>query len=113
VVFDEGVCPFSKLNPNAGTRLQSEILLLPSQYQPLSLPGHGGRISDFSNACVPINSSATNGICSPEAAAENLGQNHEELQEMSSIQEANSGFHADATPRVDSVQGTDPGDASL
>jgi hypothetical protein len=79
VVFDKGVYPFSKLNPNVGMRLRSEILLLPSPYQPLSLLGHGGRISDFSNACVPINPGATNGICLPKAAAENLGQNHEEL----------------------------------
>jgi histone deacetylase 1/2 len=31
VVFDESVFPFSKLNPNAGARLRSEILLLPSE----------------------------------------------------------------------------------
>jgi hypothetical protein len=30
VVFDEDVFPFSKLHPNAGARLRSEILLLPS-----------------------------------------------------------------------------------
>jgi hypothetical protein len=30
VVFDEDVLPFSKLHPNAGARLRSEILLLPS-----------------------------------------------------------------------------------
>jgi hypothetical protein len=29
VVFDETVMPFTKLNSNAGTRLHSEILLLP------------------------------------------------------------------------------------
>jgi hypothetical protein len=30
VVFDENTFPFSKLHPNAGARLQLEILLLPS-----------------------------------------------------------------------------------
>ncbi|WVZ68985.1 hypothetical protein U9M48_017854 [Paspalum notatum var. saurae] len=34
VVFDESVYPFSALHPNAGTRLRSEILLLPSRLQP-------------------------------------------------------------------------------
>jgi hypothetical protein len=79
VVFDEGMYPFNKLNPNDDTHLQSEILLLPSQPQPLSLPGHGGAISDFPNACVPINHVPPNSICSSEAAAENLGQNREDL----------------------------------
>jgi hypothetical protein len=85
VVFDEGMYLFSKLNPNAGTHLRFEILLLPSQHQPLSLPGHRGTISDFSTTCVPINPCATNGICSSEVAADNLGQNHEELQEISNV----------------------------
>jgi hypothetical protein len=30
VVFDEDVYPFASLHPNAGPRLRSEILLLPS-----------------------------------------------------------------------------------
>lgn len=29
IVFDEQIFPFSKLHPNAGARLRSEILLLP------------------------------------------------------------------------------------
>jgi hypothetical protein len=90
VVFDDGVYPLSKLNPDAGTRLQSEIFLLPSQYQPLSLPGHGGEISNFSSACVPINPGATNGICSFEVAVENSGSDHGELQEISHMQEDGS-----------------------
>jgi hypothetical protein len=34
---------------------------------------------------VPINPGATNGICSSDVAAEILGQNHEELQEISNV----------------------------
>jgi hypothetical protein len=29
IVFDENIFPFSKLHPNAGAKLRSEILLLP------------------------------------------------------------------------------------
>jgi hypothetical protein len=101
VVFDDGVYPLSKLNPDAGTRLQSEIFLLPSQYQPLSLPGHGGEISKFSSACVPINPGATNGICSFEVAVENSGSDHGELQEISHMQEDGSEPAMGATPSVD------------
>ena len=44
VVFDESVFPFQALNPNAGARLRSEILLLPSH---LSNPSdHGGINTD-------------------------------------------------------------------
>ncbi len=32
VVFDETVFPFSELHANAGARLRSEILLLPSDF---------------------------------------------------------------------------------
>jgi hypothetical protein len=90
----------------------SEILLLPSQSQPLSLHGHGGAISDFPNACVPINHVATNGICSPEAVAENLGQNSEDLREISGAQEVVSGSRIGATPDVDPIQNVDPRVAS-
>lgn len=31
VVFDESIFPFAKLNPNAGARFRSELLLLPSE----------------------------------------------------------------------------------
>jgi hypothetical protein len=41
IVFDETVFPFSKLNPNVGTCLRSEILLLPSHTQPSMLPRLG------------------------------------------------------------------------
>jgi hypothetical protein len=34
VVFDESIFPFAKLHPNAGVRLQSEILLLPPSLIP-------------------------------------------------------------------------------
>jgi hypothetical protein len=40
VVFDETVFPSTKLNPNAGTRLRSKILLLPSAFQRNIVPSH-------------------------------------------------------------------------
>jgi hypothetical protein len=38
VVFAETVFPFSKLNPNAGARHHTDILLLPTNSQPFSGP---------------------------------------------------------------------------
>jgi hypothetical protein len=57
---------------------------------------------------VPINSGATNGICSPKVAAKNLGQNHEELQEISNVQSIASESSAGATPGDDPVQSIEP-----
>jgi hypothetical protein len=48
VMFDEIIYPFAKMNPNAGTRLQSEILLLPSSFNPHDIPSHGVQILDSS-----------------------------------------------------------------
>jgi hypothetical protein len=45
VIFDEEVFPFSKLHPNAGERLRSEILLLPSN---LLNPSSGNESVDCS-----------------------------------------------------------------
>jgi hypothetical protein len=45
VVFDEDIFPFSKLHPNAGARLRSEILLLPSN---LLNPSDGDELVDDS-----------------------------------------------------------------
>jgi hypothetical protein len=57
---------------------------------------------------VPINSGATNGICSPKVAAKNLGQNHEELQEISNVQSIASESSVGATPGDDPVQSIEP-----
>jgi hypothetical protein len=62
---------------------------------------------------VPINSGATDGICSPKVAAENLGQNHEELQEISNVQSIASEFSVGATPDDDHVQSIELGVALL
>jgi hypothetical protein len=35
VILDENIFPFSKLQPNVGARLRSEILILPSSLNPL------------------------------------------------------------------------------
>jgi histone deacetylase 1/2 len=54
VVFDEDTFPFSKLHPNAGARLRSEISLLPSN---LLNPSRGDEsvIDTVSNATNPAN----------------------------------------------------------
>jgi hypothetical protein len=103
VVFDEGVYPFRKLNPNVGTRLRAKILLLPSQSQPPSLSGHGDENLDFPAPCVHVNLVSTIGACSLEVAAENLVQNDADMQEISSVQEAMSGSRAGTAPDADSI----------
>jgi histone deacetylase 1/2 len=44
VVFDENVFPFASLNPNAGSRLRQEILLLPQKSSPTT--SHIGGMSN-------------------------------------------------------------------
>jgi hypothetical protein len=70
VVFDETVYPFAKLNPNTGTRLRSEILLLPSLSETLDTTSSEVQIIDSSttdvhNIFVPTNASG------PSAAPKN------------------------------------------
>jgi hypothetical protein len=61
VVFNETVFPFSKLNPNAGARLHSEILLLPSH------------LSVIPPGCELLNDPCTNVQTNVQSsAAENL-----------------------------------------
>jgi hypothetical protein len=78
VVFDELVYPFSKLNPNAGVHLQSEMLLLPNHIQPNNLPTPGVELLDCSNinvfvipitANVPLSSGQTTEISTSNDAA--------------------------------------------
>jgi hypothetical protein len=74
VVFDETDYPFIKLNPNAGARLRSEILLLPQQLK--SPPtGQGDEFIDNSNIDVHLIHASTNGSCSSEHVAKNSGEN--------------------------------------
>jgi hypothetical protein len=47
VVFDEGIFPFSKLHPNAGAKLRSEILLSPSLFS--SWPEHATMFDHMPN----------------------------------------------------------------
>jgi hypothetical protein len=75
VVFDKTVHPFSKLNPNAGSRLWSKILLLPPQSQPSHLPSHGDEILDLSSANTPVIHVPANPSCSPKVSAGNLEEN--------------------------------------
>jgi hypothetical protein len=64
VVFDEIVYPFSKLNPNAGSHLRSEVLL-PLDSQPCF---SGDEFLDDSIANVHTNPVATNPLCSNAAS---------------------------------------------
>jgi hypothetical protein len=75
IVFDEMVFPFSKINPNAATRLCSEILLLPSHAQPSMLPGLGGGFLDDSHTNVSLNPMPTNAPCVHEFNVESSGSN--------------------------------------
>jgi hypothetical protein len=72
VVFDEIVYPFSKLNPNTGSRLRSEVLLLPIDSQPCL---SGGKLIDDPVANMHTNPVATNPMCSSVASEKNLVQN--------------------------------------
>jgi hypothetical protein len=56
VVFDENVFPFASLNPNAGSILRQEILLLPSD----PLPSHVGDAQIDDPMTIPILPVATN-----------------------------------------------------
>jgi hypothetical protein len=51
VVFDEDILPFSKLHPNAGARLRSEILLLPSHL--LNPSGDESVVDSMTNGANP------------------------------------------------------------
>jgi hypothetical protein len=72
VVFDETVYPFSKLNPNTGYHLRSEVLLLPIDSDPCP---SGGKLMDNSVANMHTNPVATNPMCSIASSEENLAQN--------------------------------------
>ena len=63
VVFDETLFPFSKLHSNAGARLQSEILLLPSHLLNPSQLDHGGENNDDPIVTNVSVNPATNGNC--------------------------------------------------
>jgi hypothetical protein len=56
-VFDETVYPFSKLNPNDGTRLRSKILLLPAQTQPSGVQIIDNSMDNVHALSVPTNPS--------------------------------------------------------
>jgi hypothetical protein len=71
VFFDEIVYPFSKLNPNAGARLRSTILLLPPQIQPHNLPTHGADLSEDRSSHAHIIPVSTDVVCSPVSTEKN------------------------------------------
>jgi hypothetical protein len=70
VVFDESIFPFSKLNPNAGARLRSELLLLP---QDLLNPSTLGSVQIHDNSVNILSNEATNIVSSlQEENSQNL-----------------------------------------
>lgn len=62
VVFDELVFPFSKLHPNAGSRLCQEILLLPPDMRNNLSLDHGGELCIDQMTNVNPNFSVDNGV---------------------------------------------------
>jgi hypothetical protein len=82
VVFDETVYPFSKRNPNAGSRLRSDVLL-PLDSQPCF---SGDEFLDDSITNVHTNPVATNPLCCNAASEKkNLAQNSEDLVSVSPL----------------------------
>jgi hypothetical protein len=82
VVFDEDIFPFTKLHPNAGTLLKSEILLLPKTLIP-SDPLHGSvNIMDAPSAnfhdCIHSKCTAIDGV----QVAKNSGADTQEDLEL-------------------------------
>jgi hypothetical protein len=73
VVFDETVYPFSKLNPNAGSHLQSEVLFLPIDSPPCFCRCE---FMDDSVANLHANLVATNPLCSNTASEKKSGPKH-------------------------------------
>jgi histone deacetylase 1/2 len=73
VVFDETVFSFAKLNPNAGARLRSELLLLPSE---LLNPSSSWGVQVHDNMSNTLLANATNHLSSfQKETVENLEEN--------------------------------------
>jgi hypothetical protein len=59
VIFDETQFPFSKLHPNAGARLRTEISLLPDTLLNPSLIGGNSTFDFFGVSSTPTNAPKT------------------------------------------------------
>jgi hypothetical protein len=68
VLFDETVYPFSKLNPNAGTRLCAEVLLLPTHLQ-TSIVSQDESLDD---SCANMPTNSTNVVVESDNCTKNL-----------------------------------------
>jgi hypothetical protein len=68
VVFDEMVYPSSKLNPNTGTRLCAEVLLLPTHLQTSIV----SRDKSLDGSCANMPTNSTNVVVESDNCAENL-----------------------------------------
>jgi hypothetical protein len=82
VVFDETIIPFTKLNPNVGAQLHSEILLLPA---------HPSGYELLNDPCANVQSSAVENLVSVEQVG-GCG----DLTILSSVPGAN--FQDDSSP---------------
>jgi hypothetical protein len=86
VVFDENLFPFASLNPNAGSRLRQDILLLPTNSSSTSTHGET-HIDDYMPLpFVPIVTNDTSADVAPadvpdeqQLTEQNLTENHEEF----------------------------------
>jgi hypothetical protein len=108
VVFDETVFPFIKLNPNAGTRLRSEILLLPSASQPNIVPSHGVELLDKQYANVHVNPVATNSVGSPVDSEKISTQFGASIQQETCLQGASSSHGSRAVIEANFVCSPNP-----
>jgi hypothetical protein len=104
VVFDENIFPFSKLKPNVGPQLRSEILLLPPS---LINPTHGG---------VSTTNHMTNELTSYDGCADvqhtqEAHQNSEESRDIPAPQHPRVHNSPGVVPGVDPLTASTPGSA--
>jgi hypothetical protein len=105
VVFDETIYPFAKLNPNAGTRLRSEIILLPSSSKTLATSSPRVQILDSSTTDTHIFSVPANASGPAAALRENSASFDAGMFLELALQDSNGGCGLDINPEDDSSIG--------
>jgi hypothetical protein len=103
VVFDETIYPFAKLNPNAGTRLWSEIILLPSSSKTLATSSPRVQILDSSTTDTHIFSVPANASGPAAALRENSASFDAGMFLELALQDSNGGCGLDINPEDDSL----------
>ncbi|BAB90546.1 putative rice retrotransposon retrofit gag/pol polyprotein [Oryza sativa Japonica Group] len=118
VVFDENVFPFSTLHSNAGARLRSEILLLPSPLTNYNTVSAGGThiVAPVANTPLPSDNLISN--AADVTSGENSAAHEQEMeneQEIENVMHGND-VHGDAAsgpvldqPTADSSTAPDQG----